>query len=210
MHREYITERQVAISYSDLHGLRMGTPLVVASAPLAAAVSLQVPVEAPLARRAASDAGLPGPTASPRCSRPGKSLGSALSETGMSPKTSRIARRGNFRSAAPGWQALLPALRSPLAGGPFTRATRSRNCASALSAVCRDTGLAAVATDRVSPAWVTVQRSCRDASISPSASRALANARPVPGGSLAALSRASSPHTKPRKRRRVWRTSSVG
>src|SRR6516165_177025 len=97
----------------------MGTPAVVASAPLAALLPVQVPVEAPLTLRAASDAGLPTPTASLRCSRPGKSPGSALSETGMSPKTSRIALRRNFQSAAPRLQAALPALRSLLAGGQY-------------------------------------------------------------------------------------------
>src|SRR5215469_4633328 len=97
----------------------MGTPAVVASAPRVALLPVQVPVEAPLAPQAASDAGLITPTASLRCSRPGKSPGSALSEIGMSPKTSRIARRGNFQSAAPRLQAALPALRSLLAGGQY-------------------------------------------------------------------------------------------
>src|SRR5262249_38451226 len=84
-----------------------------------AVLSVGAPVKAPLAHRPASDAGLPAPTASPRCSRPGKSLGSALSESGMSLRTSRIALRGNFQSAAPGSQAALPAVRSLLAGDQY-------------------------------------------------------------------------------------------
>ena len=67
--------------------------------------------------------------------------------------------------------------------------------ARALSAVCRVTGLAAVATAMVSPAWVTVQPPCRDTSISPSACRALASARPAPGVRSAAFSRPSTPHS---------------
>src|SRR5215469_6823024 len=106
----------MAISSFDLHGFRMGTSPVVDSAPPLAVLSVRVPVEAPLAPRAASDAGLPT-TASPRRSRPGKSPGSALSETGMSPRTSRIAPRGDFQSAVPRLQAAPPAPRSLLAGG---------------------------------------------------------------------------------------------
>src|SRR5215469_8080411 len=90
----------------------MGSPLVVAFAPRVGVLSVRAPVKAPLAPRAAFDAALPTPAASLRCSRPGKSPGSALSETGMSPKTNRIALRGNFQSAAPRLQAALPALRS--------------------------------------------------------------------------------------------------
>src|SRR5215472_6995977 len=92
----------VGLSYFDLHGFRMGSPAVVASAPPVAVLPVQVPVEVPLAPPAASDAGLPTPSSSPRCNRPGKSPDSALSETGMSLKTSRIALRGNCQSAFPG------------------------------------------------------------------------------------------------------------
>jgi hypothetical protein len=93
----------------------------------------------------------------------------------------------------------------------LTRSTRPRNCCNAFSAVARVIRLAAVAEERVRPAWVTSHAPRPAASISPSDRRALTRARPFPGVNPAAASNSASPHcSRERRCRSVERTSSAG
>ena len=74
-------ERYVDLPSFSFAGFKMGNPSAAAFEESVGVRSVQVPAEARLAPRAASDVGLPTLGASRRRSRPGKSPGSALLET---------------------------------------------------------------------------------------------------------------------------------
>jgi hypothetical protein len=96
-------------------------------------------------------------------------------------------------------------------GSLLTCSTRLRNCCSAFSAVARVIRSAAVADERVCPAWVIFHASRPTASISPSDNRALISAGTSPAVTAAADSNSPRVQCKRvRSRRSVRRTSRAG